>query len=578
MNFKNPFLSTFKKSPLTLDRALEGRPIAARNSRLLNLPVEILSEIIRYIETDKPSLAAVAFVNSDCRQLARSCQFRDVLIDFGPRSSCILGVLIREATERMRTKDGLTRRPSLGACVRYLATNYEHYWKENRLIKPEGADENNRHLRNRWRESVGYLTTRLDHVYDPTLLLVLTTLPHLEFINWEKFGSIDRHLLESLSASKARHLKLQGSLESENYGVIEAGVSWPLLSLDIQIEWEFHFRYERNYGDSSAFWDGLFRACSSTLRILKFDFREPSSGIEAPISFTAEFSHLHHLHINFGTVLTAPSLTRLLQSPRLSTLVVDYSEQVSRDCLDSIGHLRSLDKLVLTGFSGPDTPLLRFLEYNTQLTAFAFKYEQSPTLLDRAITALKSFSNLNVLSLVWKVDMIPEPSLSSLASLTSLLQLRISAGNQEGWKRDWFVDHATIRNILAPLSNLMVIAFSRDSYRVNTTLQGRETGAYYSYRLPDEEEYARFMEQQQGSEDENGSLESLQSVWEKLHCQRMIQEAEKYAAVFPKLECIYIGQLVVFFRQSPDGKRVATLPFPERNDDFPMLETMFGIW
>ncbi|KAL3445046.1 hypothetical protein BJX65DRAFT_310202 [Aspergillus insuetus] len=78
-------------APLTPDRVMEGRPFAARDSRLFKLPLEILSFIIRYLDGDKQSLASLALVNSDCRQLARSCQFQTIVFESSPSSTHLLG-------------------------------------------------------------------------------------------------------------------------------------------------------------------------------------------------------------------------------------------------------------------------------------------------------------------------------------------------------------------------------------------------------------------------------------------------------------------------------------------------------
>lgn len=194
MGLNNQFAKGFTTSPLTLDRVLEGRPITERNSRLLNLPVEILSLVIKYVDINKEGLPSLALVNSDCRQLARSCQFRNVVIDFGPRSSCVLGILIHEAAERFRSENGLTRRPSLGACVRCIRTSSDHYWKEIQNIRPRASesDEGDDGVvglgstlsLDQWRESVGNMTTRMACVYNPSLVLVISTLPNLEILNW----------------------------------------------------------------------------------------------------------------------------------------------------------------------------------------------------------------------------------------------------------------------------------------------------------------------------------------------------------------------------------------------------------
>ncbi|KAL2012916.1 hypothetical protein VTN00DRAFT_441 [Thermoascus crustaceus] len=58
--------------PLSFDKVNEGRPPSSR-SLLFQLPMELLREILQRVPAD--SLASLALVNRDCRQLARSRQF-----------------------------------------------------------------------------------------------------------------------------------------------------------------------------------------------------------------------------------------------------------------------------------------------------------------------------------------------------------------------------------------------------------------------------------------------------------------------------------------------------------------------
>jgi hypothetical protein len=122
-------------APLTPDRVMEGRPFAARDSRLFKLPLEILSTIVCFLDGDKQSLASLALVNSDCRQLARSCQFQTIVFDSSPSSTHLLGILIYEAAERPRSPNRLTERLSLGACIRCVKTNSNYYRDQIRSLR-----------------------------------------------------------------------------------------------------------------------------------------------------------------------------------------------------------------------------------------------------------------------------------------------------------------------------------------------------------------------------------------------------------------------------------------------------------
>ncbi len=91
-------------SPLAFDRVMKGTGVAAHNSPLFKISTEILTIIFSYLFTSDSTLASLALVNSDCRQLARSCQFWTLKFDATPRSESILGILQRDAVERRQNR------------------------------------------------------------------------------------------------------------------------------------------------------------------------------------------------------------------------------------------------------------------------------------------------------------------------------------------------------------------------------------------------------------------------------------------------------------------------------------------
>ncbi|KAF1816126.1 hypothetical protein P152DRAFT_111348 [Eremomyces bilateralis CBS 781.70] len=582
-----PLSKDFAPLPLTLGQVMEGRPIAAQNSYLLHLPDEILSVVMTYINTDREALASLALVNSDCRQLARSCQFCSVVIDYSPRSSCVLGILIREATERLISKNRLTHQPSLGACVRRIQTDSGHYWKEIRAMQPKASrDDEANNVRNdglggtfsidQWGLAVGNMTTRMRHVYDPSLILVISSLPHFGVLDWSNGTTVDNHLLNSLATSTVKHLKLRGSIESEYVTVqIDGEAEWPLLSADIDIVWDFNFHYGLDSADSSSLWDSFFRTCSSSLQSLKFSHRSFLQSQDKPISFTAEFTCLRFLWLGDSTELSEPTLRSLLRSHRLHTLAVDFSYPVTRECLDHVGCLKSLQTLIWTGFDIPETASLQALEQNTQLTAFGIYYSCSASLIERVIPVLATFLNLKTLSLMWDGNTVPVSSLAALSSLVSLEQLHISSGQQAGWRHDWLIDHDAIRTTLFPLRKLKRLAITRDSYRVNNGATGEDIDAYYSFRILDQDELMQqFPDENLG---DDSPLNHTHALWETLHRRSMAGHAEKYAVVFEALEWIHVGQLSFVFQNGANRKKAAVSLSRERVENFEALKNMFGI-
>lgn len=99
-----------KKRPLLLDAVMEGQERAS-HSRLLQMPTEILAEIIDLLGDSKSALANLALVSRDCRQLARTSQFAEATFDYSARSKGLFTHLAKEAGSQIT-------KPSITACVR----------------------------------------------------------------------------------------------------------------------------------------------------------------------------------------------------------------------------------------------------------------------------------------------------------------------------------------------------------------------------------------------------------------------------------------------------------------------------
>lgn len=65
---------------LSLAAAMEGRPLFSDSVLFSKLPIEVLYMVIGYL--DREALAKLATLNSDCRQLARTWQFRSWSFDY----------------------------------------------------------------------------------------------------------------------------------------------------------------------------------------------------------------------------------------------------------------------------------------------------------------------------------------------------------------------------------------------------------------------------------------------------------------------------------------------------------------
>lgn len=179
--------------PLSLDRVMEGFPIAARASPLFQLPLEIITIITAHLArvASKADLASLALVNSACRQLARSCQFRSIHLDASPRAYAFLETLQREAIQRdcNRGEEGHTRRQrqqlSLGICIRHVKASDTGYRAERRRLasKYRGWDQKSKEQRSETLEDDRKLSERLREVFMPTLLWVIRRLIYVESLD-----------------------------------------------------------------------------------------------------------------------------------------------------------------------------------------------------------------------------------------------------------------------------------------------------------------------------------------------------------------------------------------------------------
>jgi hypothetical protein len=545
-------------SPLTFDRVVEGRAVTAQDSPLFRIPTEILTVIASYLVTNKEDLASLALVNSDCRQLARSCQFRTVKLDASARSYSILGILQQEADERRQNR-GYTHSPSLGACIRRLVVGIDGYWKELHALRPpkpgrsiedttDDAYVDDENTVRQWRSSLDEITHRLNKVYRPNVLFVISSLVHLESLEIDQ-ASWNQSLLNNLTACTIKHLSLRKVLMTDIVPVVEASVVLPLESLNISLGWDFEFRYsfEGLSLNASNGWNTILRLCSASLKILTLSHRPAASQEEDAVSFSLQFPQLRQLDLLCESSFDQSALQSLVfTSPSLSTLAINYGHQATRKLLDREGHIQSLETLVLHNSDRiPDRSSLDFLKKNPQLKAFAFHDTGTSMLLERTLSLLTAFSQLEKLSMSWSGVDIPHSSLHVLTALSSLESLHLSSGLQTGWRHDWSIRHDTIISHLKPLRRLRQLAFTRDIYSYV------HEGQLF--------EYANYVELRHNS-------------WD-LHQKSMRVQALAYAKAFPDLEFIHVGK--ISFKVIRVNNRIELQVTDE--GEFSWMRSMFGI-
>jgi hypothetical protein len=168
---------------------------------------------------------------------------------------------------------------------------------------------------------------------------------------------------------------------------------------------------------------------------------------------------------------------------------------------------------------------------------------------------------------------VAEESLATIGAIVSLKQLRLTAGCNIGWRQQWLVDHEALRTHLRGLKNLRTLAICRDTYHMDLYPHVEE---YYSLRiLPPYHsidagawpELRHQINYEDGDSDES-------KTWELVHRNRMLNEAQKYAAALSNLEWIFCGQWPIEI-QPTNG---SVVPLSNSRDTCEtMLMRMFGM-
>jgi hypothetical protein len=287
--------------------------------------------------------------------------------------------------------------------------------------------------------------------------------------------------------------------------------------------------------------------CSASLKILALSHHAIDNKKEAAVSFSLRFPQLRQLDLTWESHLDQSALQSLIfTSPYLSTLAINYRHQATRELLDREGQIQSLETLVLHHSDHiPNNSLLDFLKKNPQLKAFAFHYPGTLTLLERTLSLLAPFSQLEKLSMTWSRVHIPDSSLDVLTCLLSLESLYLSSGFQDGWRHDWPIRHDTIISRLKALKRLRRIAFTRDIYSYNREGQLFEYANYFQLH---------------------------HDTWD-LHHQCMRAQALAYAKAYPDLEFIHVGKI------SFTVSRIKNTIELQATDEewFSWMRSMFGI-
>lgn len=415
-----------------------------------------------------------------------------------------------------------------------------------------------------------YLHELMSILADPHIL------PHLELLDWEDKIPIPRCFFDGLACSSIKHLKLYRILLDEEFRVelpnkLGPG-GWPLQTLHLEVHWNVFG--EKSRGSVSSFCASILRLCAPTLSCLVW-----ASAIDRSLhSLTADsqdqlqFPCLCQLRLGNIKFSDAASLELLLGGNLVSLTADTERTPIHSQYFQSRGTIRTLEAFAWETFQIPADHSLDFLKSNPQLTKLSLPHPAPPILLETKLLPLlsSSFGNLRSLCLVWEGVEIPDSALEMISTLKTLEQVHLSTGCQFGWRSDWLIDHDSMRKYLVSLSHLRRFAFSRDSY--NSENESIDVAYYYEAKYVNYDEVVLY-----DGEDMN-SVESVHAVWERLHRERMLDEATKYVDALPRLEWLYIGQIPMSVVESEDsrGARYAVSLSEERDSCWTLLRQMFG--
>lgn len=270
---------------LLLDIVMQGRKRESRCT-LFQMPAEILADIVDLLADDKSALASLALVNTDCRYLARSCQFAEIHFDYSYQAQQLL---LHLAEEAQRATDLTTRACPIGICVRrvtfasrteYVIARHEELHDS---IFGEDADLYSQEQRDKLRQDAQAQYILLRKL---SSLVVTCTMPNLEVFTWGDPIPVDDNFLTAVSRCPARHIKLKKFRISKPWLMEPPLVPalWPLRSLDLDVElsprWnadrlESRVRQKRTSTEElenpmSGFFETLFQRCAATLESLSW--------------------------------------------------------------------------------------------------------------------------------------------------------------------------------------------------------------------------------------------------------------------------------------------------------------------
>lgn len=390
---------------------------------LFKLPTEILGQILEALP--RSSLASLALVCRDCRQLARSRQFASIKLQYSNHSVALVKKLLAEATIRTGSNGGSnTMSQSLGVCIRrvIVATRpvlillHRDIALRGQFLAPSDRTSDMQLAPAREQFYDDYLPKLQRLIYNKVIL------PHLESLDWRDKIALPPLFFERLPLTNIQHLRLFGAMVSEAFEISLPQMSkgWPLRSLYLDVFPDIDEDSPSTYSICAS----LLRLCASTLESLTWRGPQDEDRYHSFATYTMalgpQFPSLRYLELHNVSFSDFSILDALLEGG-LRVLKVDLAhDSLYSEFFEERGTMFALTTLVWVGNIKAGQSLT-FLQANARLSKLSLKEPASGAFLETQLLPLlgHSFQQLTSLSLKWQDDCIPSSAIEAVGSLGS---------------------------------------------------------------------------------------------------------------------------------------------------------------
>lgn len=561
--------------PLSLDGALYGKHITS-SLPIFRLPVELLSHLVPYLSP--ADIRCLAFVDRDARQLSRTLQFAHVELDYGSCSLDLLAMLKHEVNDLQDTEY------RLGTCIRRLTVRNPRTYVSSR----ENFDLHDFRGLTIQEVKEPIDTARLTKAaYLHLICSLLPHLPNLHILDWRDEEPLTPDMLGCMMSSSIVHLRLDGPTVDPVFALAPSAgrINWPLESLSINIGWLFT---SSNAGDV-AFISSLMRLTAPTLQSLTWSGFAGQLMWGFPPHADLHFDVLREINLEH-IMLRDPTVLNMIicMNTHIRSISVDSNLIVSQFLLHR-GHIPSLNRLRWDrSYLESHDELIEFVHSNTQLACLEVTSPLSPSIMKSIILDhdRQVLDNLTTLHFVLEGRDFPEDSLATIASISSLKHLWLSAGTQDGMQHDWVVNHDVLEEALRPLSRLETLVLTRDTYVVDVhpLLDSSAERYYINKILPCGLSLTDYLTEDEMQKmdcpdihiDDALRLRSLLSrlAWERWHVSQMVSLATRYVERLMNLKWCFIGQLPIRV-EDIQSYSVGCLLIKERDH---MLKSLHVYW